>query len=113
MKNKWIKKGDKALVVSGNDRGKFGEVIARKKDRVIIQGVNVRKRHTKSREQNRKSEIISMEMPVHISNVALCDGDGKKLCLKVRTDKEGNKELMRVDNSGEASYRTLRKSVKS
>jgi len=113
MKNKWIKKGDKVLVIAGNDNGKVGEVIARRENRIIVQGVNVRKRHTKSRDQNRKSEIISMEMPIHISNVALCNAEGKKLKLKVKLDKEGNKELVSVEDGKETSHRTLRKSVKS
>lgn len=113
MKNKWIKKGDKVLVISGNDRGKFGEVIARRNDRLVIQGINVRKRHTKSREQNRKSEIISMEMPIHISNVSLCNADGKKLKIKVEMNKEGGKELIIVGDGNDTSYRTLRKPVKS
>ena len=112
MKNKWIQKGDKVLIIAGNDNGKVGEVIARKEKRILVQGVNVRKRHTKSRDQNQKSEIVSMEMPIHISNVALCTSDGKKLKLKVKKDKEGAKELIYLDDGKEVSHRTLRKSVK-
>ncbi|NGX50397.1 MAG: 50S ribosomal protein L24 [Chlamydiae bacterium] len=113
MKSKWIKKGDKVLVICGNDRGKVGEVIAKKESRILIQGVNVRKRHMKSREQNRKSEIVSIEKPIHISNVALCDGDGKKLKLKVKIGKDGSRELFRLDGDKEVSYRMLKKPVKS
>ena len=47
MKQKWIKIGDKVLVLNGNDRGKVGEVLAKKDSRILVQGVNVRKRHTK------------------------------------------------------------------
>ena len=112
MKQKWIKKGDKVLVISGNDRGKVGEVVAKKDARILVQGVNVRKRHMKSRDQNQKSEIISMEKPIHISNVALCSADGKKLKLKVKLGKDGSKELIYFDNEKEVSYRTLRKPVK-
>jgi len=113
MKNKWIKKGDKVLVIAGNDNGKIGEVMAHKGDRILIQGVNIRKKHTKSREQSGKSEIVSIERPIHISNVALCNADGKKLKLKVKKDKDGGKELVSVEGGKEVSYRTLRKSVKS
>ena len=112
MKNKWINKGDKVLVICGNDKGKVGEVIARKKDRILVQGVNVRKRHMKSREQGRKSEIVSMEMPIHISNVSICNAYGKKLKLKVREGEGRSKELIFLDNGKEESYRTLRKPAK-
>ena len=112
MKNKWINKGDKVLVICGNDKGKVGEVIARKKDRILIQGINVRKRHMKSREQGRKSEIVSMEMPIHISNISICNTEGKKLKLKVKHGDDGSKELIFLDNGKEESYRTLRKSTK-
>ena len=71
MKQKWIKKGDKVLVISGNDSGKVGEVIAKDDTRILVQGINVRKRHMKARQQGQKSDIISLEKPIHISNVAL------------------------------------------
>ena len=108
MKHKWIKKGDRVLVISGNDRGKVGEVIAKKDTRILVQGINIRKRHMKSRDQSRKSDIISIERPIHISNVALCDADGKKLKLKAKFDKDGSKKLIQIDNDKEESYRTLR-----
>lgn len=113
MTQKWIKKGDKVCILSGNDRGKVGEVIAKQESRILVQGVNVRKRHMKSRDQNQKSDIISMEKPIHISNVALCTNEGKKIKLKVKRAKDGSKELVYLDNDKEVSYRTLRKTVKS
>lgn len=113
MKQKWIKKGDKVLVISGNDRGKVGEVLAKKESRILVQGINVRKRHTKARQQGQKSEIVSMEKSIHISNVALCNGDGKKLKLNVKMGKDGSKELVYSDNGKEVSYRTLKKPVKA
>ena len=109
MKNSWIKKGDKVLVIAGNDIGKVGEVVARKEDRIIVQGVNVRKRHMKSRDQNRKSEIIPIEKPIHISNVALCGGSGKKLRLRMKRGDDGSKELIYRENGKEIGYRILRK----
>ena len=112
MKQKWIKKGDKVLVISGNDQGKVGEVIAKKESRILVQGVNVRKRHMKARQQGQKSEIVSMERPIHISNVALCNSDGKKIKLNVKLGKDGTKELVYLDNGKEVSYRTLKKPLK-
>ncbi|MDJ0651566.1 MAG: 50S ribosomal protein L24 [Simkaniaceae bacterium] len=113
MKQKWIKKGDKVLVISGNYRGKVGEVLAKKDSQILVQGINVRKRHMKARQQEQKSEIISMEKPIHISNVALCSVDGKKLKLKTKLGKDGSKDLVYLDNEKEVSYRTLRKPIKS
>ncbi|MCB1115576.1 MAG: 50S ribosomal protein L24, partial [Chlamydiia bacterium] len=91
MKQKWIKKGDKVLVISGNDKGAVGEVIAKKESQILVQGVNVRKRHMKARQQGQKSEIVKMERPIHISNVALCSNDGKKIKLNVKLGKDGSK----------------------
>lgn len=109
MKQKWIKKGDKVLVISGNDKGTVGEVIAKKESQILVQGVNVRKRHMKARQQGQKSEIVRMEKSIHISNVALCNGDGKKLKLNVKLGEDGSKELVYLDNGKEVSYRTLKK----
>jgi len=112
MKQKWIKKGDKVLVISGNDREKVGEVIATKDTRILVQGVNLRKKHMRSRDQNRKSEIVSMERPIHISNVALCDNSGKKLNLKMKRGSDGSKELIYQRDGKEVNYRTLKKTIK-
>ena len=113
MKQKWIKKGDKVLVISGNNRGKVGEVIDKKDSQILVQGVNIRKKHMKARQQGQKSEIISIEKPIHISNVAFCNKDGKKLKLIVKLGKDGSKDLVYLDNGKEVNYRTLRKPVKS
>ena len=105
--SKWIKKEAKVVVIAGNDKGVVGEVMARSKDKVIVKGVNVRKRHMKSRSQDRPSEIIQIERPIHISNVALADDDGKP--MKVTSKKEGaKKDLVQVGKE-EKVLRTLKK----
>ncbi len=91
--NKWIRKGDRVVVVAGNDKGKIGNVITRSEDRILIQGINIRKRHAKSKVRGTPSQIIEMEVPVHISNVALCSSDGKAVRVKVRALPSGEKEL--------------------
>lgn len=113
MKQKWIKKGDKVLVISGNNSGKTGEVIEKKESRILVQGINICKRHMKARQQGQKSEIVSFEKSIHISNVALCDANGKKIKLKVKHGKDGSKELVYLDNEKEVSYRTLKKPIKA
>jgi large subunit ribosomal protein L24 len=45
--SKWIRKGDLVKVIAGNDKGKAGQVIARAEDRVLVQGINIRKKHMK------------------------------------------------------------------
>ena len=74
-----IKKGDKVIVISGRDRGKTGEVfeVLPQVDRVKVRGVNVVKRHQRQT-QTQQSGIISKELPVHLSNLAIADPkDGK------------------------------------
>jgi len=69
-----IKKGDKVVVITGSDRGKTGEVlrVLRSEMRVLVQGVNMMKRHTRQA-SGEPGGIIEKEAPVHISNVAHVD----------------------------------------
>ena len=74
-----IKKGDTVKVIAGKDKGAQGKVISvlREEDRVIVEGVNLVKRHTKSVQQtNTTGGIITREAPIHVSNVMLVEGDG-------------------------------------
>jgi large subunit ribosomal protein L24 len=77
--SKTIRKGDQVLVIAGNDRGKTGEVISRGEERILVKGVNVRKKHLKKTQQAQGGRIVEMEVPIHISNVCLCDKNGKKI----------------------------------
>ena len=74
-----IKKGDQVRVISGKDKGAEGKVISvlREEQRVIVEGVNLVKRHVKSVQQTGTTGgIITAEAPIHVSNVMLVDGDG-------------------------------------
>lgn len=104
----WIKKGDKVLIIAGNDRGRIGAVLRCKGDRVVVQGINIRKKHAKRRSQVQAPSIIEMEMPIHVSNVCLCDDEGKAVCVKVKQTKK-EKELIYRQGDKEVSFRTLRK----
>ena len=76
-----LKKGDKVLVLSGVDKGRQGRILQAlpDKDRVLVEGVNVIKRHTKPRGQGQTGGIIEKEAPVHVSKVAFVDPTkGKK-----------------------------------
>lgn len=109
----WIKKEDKVYILSGNDKGKTGIVLGVKDDRVLVQGINIKKKHVKKTQQAQTSQIISIEKPIHISNVALCDKDDKKIKkLIVRKNDNQNRELVYIDGGKEVVYRTIRKSSK-
>ena len=75
-----IKKGDRVLVLSGKDKGKDG-VVERalpSEGKVVVQGVNTAKRHRKSRSATDAGGIIDIDMPIHVSNVAVISPtDGK------------------------------------
>ncbi|HSX38008.1 MAG TPA: 50S ribosomal protein L24 [Chlamydiales bacterium] len=109
MMNKRIRKGDKVKVLAGNDKGMTGEVLGRSDDRVLVQGVNIRKKHLKRTEQSQGARIVEMEMPIHVSNVALCDQEGAILKLKIRQDKKsGHRELVYQAENQELIYRDVK-----
>ena len=88
-----IKKGDTVVVTSGKDKGRSGTVLqmVTKTDRVLVQGVNMVKRHTRQ-SQTSEGGIISKEAPLHISNVALADPkDGKPTRVGIKTNDDGTK----------------------
>ncbi len=77
-----VKKGDTVKVIAGDDKGAIGEIIAvfPKENRVIVEGVNLVKKHTPANPQAGKGAggIIETEAPIHASNVQLVIGSGKK-----------------------------------
>lgn len=68
-----IKKGDEVLIIAGNDRGKRGRVLKvfPKNRRVIVEGINFIKRHTRPSQNNPQGGIVEKEAPIHVSNVKL------------------------------------------
>lgn len=106
----WVRKGDKVVVIAGNDRGKTGKVLSRTEDRVLVQGVNLRKKHMKRSQVNPKGGVIDIERSIHASNVRLCSDDNKPIKVKLRVNAEGEKELYYKEGDREIVYRSLRKS---
>ena len=99
-----IKKGDTVYVLSGNDRGKKGEVleIIPKTEKIIVKGVNIRKRHVKPKKQGEEGGIIPVECAIHSSKVnVVCPKCGKPTRIgyimekdeKVRVCKKCNAKL--------------------
>ncbi|MBP0727067.1 50S ribosomal protein L24 [Bacillus sp. RG28] len=70
-----VKKGDKVQVISGKDKGKQGVILAAfpKKNRVLVEGVNIVKKHAKPTQANPQGGIIEKEAPIHVSNVMALD----------------------------------------
>lgn len=87
-----IKKGDSVLVIAGKDRGKKGDVLRAfpKTEQVLIDGVNIVKRHQKSRRRGQAGQIVERSVPIHVSNVALVK-DGKPVRVGYITEGEGDK----------------------
>jgi len=79
-----IKVNDNVLVIAGKDKGKTGKVLKtlRDKDKVVVEGVNISKRHMKPRTNNDKGGIFDIEMPIHVSNVKKVDETEKKSTKK-------------------------------
>ena len=75
-----IRKGDRVVIITGRDRGKQGEVVRVLPDdsRVVVQGVNMMKRHQKARRAGEESAIIAKEASIHVSNVAHIDPSSGK-----------------------------------
>jgi large subunit ribosomal protein L24 len=94
-----IVKGDRVRVIRGNFRDAEGAVlrVITDKDRVVVEGVNMRKRHERPSQANPEGGIITFEAPIHVSNVMLVDpasGDASRTRLRVETD--GTKERIAV-----------------
>ncbi len=70
-----IRKSDTVIVISGNSRGKTGKVLKLfpGKNRLIVEGVNIMKRHTKPSQRNPQGGIVQKEAPIHVSNVMVVD----------------------------------------
>ncbi len=68
-----VKKNDTVLIISGKYRGRKGKILKAfpKKDKVLIEGVNLRKKHQKPKKTGDKGEIIEIPAPIHISNVKI------------------------------------------
>jgi large subunit ribosomal protein L24 len=107
--SKWIKKGDKVIVTAGNDKGKTGNIISRNGDKVVVQGINIRKKHAKRKTQVATPTILEREMPFHISNVRTCSDEGKAVKLRVRTSGKGEKELFYIEKGKEVLFRQVKK----
>lgn len=107
--SKWIRKGDKVVVKSGNEKGRSGTVRSRKGDRVVIEGLNLRKKHVKPKSRVAQG-IVEIEVPIHVSNLSLSDESGKPVKVKVKMNKEGERQLVYLQGDKEVFYRNVKQS---
>jgi large subunit ribosomal protein L24 len=98
-----VKKGDKVIVISGKDRGKTGTILEAypKKERVLVEGVNMIKKHAKPSQENPQGGILNQEAPIHVSNVMPVDpktGNPTRVGYELRD----GKKVRIAKKSGEA-----------
>ncbi len=87
-----LKTGDKVVVIAGSNKGKEGKITKVLDTQVIVEGVNVAKKHLKPKNNNGTGEIVEVERPIHRSNVMLVDPKTKKPTkVKIDFDKNGKK----------------------
>ena len=86
-----IKKGDTVMVMSGNDKGKTGEVleVLPKVSKIIVKGINVRKKHVKPKKQKQEGGILSIESAIHSSKAnVVCNKCGKPTRIGFSIEKD-------------------------
>jgi large subunit ribosomal protein L24 len=95
-----VRRGDKVKVIRGNHAGQEGTIVRVLPDvnRVVIEGINVRKHHKRPTQDNPDGGIASYEEPIHASNVMLLDSSGDPTRIRKHIDNDGNKERIGVRN---------------
>ena len=96
-----IKKGDRVQVLTGKDKGRQGNVlkVLPKEDRVVVEGLNMVQRHTRPTQSDPQGGIKNKEAPIHVSNVAIVDSNGKPTRVGFRV--EGDKKVRVAKTTGE------------
>jgi len=96
-----IKKGDRVVVLTGKDKGRQGSVlqVLPKEQRVLVQGLNMVQRHTRPSQLDPQGGIKNKEAPIHVSNVAIVDSQGKATRVGFRV--EGDKKVRFAKTTGE------------
>ena len=93
-----VRRGDRVRVIRGTQAGREGTVlrVLPKENRVVVEGVNLRKRHTRPSQANPEGGIMTFEAPIHASNVMLLDANGEPTRVRHRLDADGTKERVSV-----------------
>lgn len=110
--SKKIRKGDRVVAISGDHKGQSGIVQSCDGERIVVQGLNYRKKHFKPQRgspEGSKGKIIDIEQPIHVSNLKLIlDGD-IAVKLKVSTTQNGSRQFVYQKEGKEVVYRQVKK----
>lgn len=100
-----VRSGDEVIVTTGSDKGRRGKVlrVLTNEDRVVVEGVNVRRKHLKPSQQNPQGGVVSLEMPIHISNVSPVDKNGKPTRVRFVKKDDGSKVRIAATTGEELS----------
>jgi len=104
--SKWLRKDDTVKVIAGNDKGKTGKVLRKINNRVLVQGINIRKKHVKRTSENTTAQIVDIEAPLHISNVRIVGKNGNPIRLKVKVEGK-DKKLVYTEDGKEMEFRKV------
>ena len=98
-----VKVGDNVKVLTGKDKGKEGKVLytLRKKDRVVVEGVNIVKKHMKPSRMNETGGILEVENPIHVSNVKVLTAKEDKKTKTVSAPKNTKKKTTKKKGTGD------------
>lgn len=98
-----VKVGDNVKVLTGKDKGKEGKVLytLRKKDRVVVEGVNIVKKHMKPSRMNETGGILEVENPIHVSNVKVLTAKEDKKVKEVKEVKTTEKKATKKKGTGD------------
>jgi len=94
-----LKKGDNVLIISGKDKGKKGKIlkIFAANDRILVEGINLRKKHVRPKKEGEKGQVVESPAPLHVSNAKL-------ICAKC-----GKPSRMGTKTVGKKRYRVCKK----
>lgn len=106
-----VKIGDNVKILAGKDRGKEGKVLKtlKKKDKVVVEGINIVKKHSKPNNTNDKGGIFSVEAPIHVSNVKVVEAT--KTVKKSSKKEEATEKVAKVEKV-EKTTKTTKKASK-
>ena len=99
-----VKVGDKVLVIAGKDKGKEGKVIKtyKKLDKVVVEGLNMVKKHSKPRTTEKKGRIFDIEAPIHVSNVKVINNNKEEKAKVVKSEAKKETSKKKTTSKKEA-----------
>lgn len=101
--------GDQVMAIAGNDKGGVGTVMATLGEKILVRGLNVKKKHVKPNPQNPQGGTQRIEKPIHVSNLRVCNQQGIPVKLKVASTPEAERALVYIEEGVEKLHRVLKK----